>query len=166
MVDSSFFWGYLITQIPGGFLASVFPANRIFGAAICTSAVLNMVVPGAMSLDNVTVLLLLRVLQGLVEVRNGISSNNFEIFMEMLKFTLKTFTGRGVSSLSRYLALLGTSTRAFTSSNNSLLRFLCWNCVRYAAVGILGTIHQLAGSILFLFNWRYYLVFGMALASL
>lgn len=69
MVDSSFFWGYLITQIPGGFLASVFPANRIFGAAICTSAVLNMVVPGAMSLDNVTVLLLLRVLQGLVEVR-------------------------------------------------------------------------------------------------
>lgn len=68
MVDSSFFWGYLVTQIPGGFLASVFPANRIFGLAITTSAVLNMIIPGAMSLDNVTFLLIIRVIQGLVEV--------------------------------------------------------------------------------------------------
>lgn len=68
MVDSSFFWGYLITQIPGGFLASIVPANRIFGLAICTSAVLNMTIPGAMSLDNVSVLVIIRVIQGLVEV--------------------------------------------------------------------------------------------------
>lgn len=68
LVDSSFFWGYMITQVPGGFLASFFPANRIFGIAICTSAVLNMTVPGAMHLNNVTVLLIIRVLQGLVEV--------------------------------------------------------------------------------------------------
>jgi MFS transporter, ACS family, solute carrier family 17 (sodium-dependent inorganic phosphate cotransporter), member 6/7/8 len=27
-IDSSFFWGYLVTQVPGGFLASKFPANR------------------------------------------------------------------------------------------------------------------------------------------
>lgn len=69
MVDSSFFWGYLITQIPGGFLASIFPANRIFGLAICTSAVLNMTIPGAMLLDsNISFLLIIRVIQGLVEV--------------------------------------------------------------------------------------------------
>lgn len=28
VVDSSFFWGYIVTQIPGGFLAARFPANR------------------------------------------------------------------------------------------------------------------------------------------
>lgn len=68
MVDSSFFWGYLVTQIPGGFLASIVPANRIFGFAICTSAVLNMAIPGAMSLDSVAFLVIIRVIQGLVEV--------------------------------------------------------------------------------------------------
>ncbi|XP_001654157.2 vesicular glutamate transporter 1 [Aedes aegypti] len=65
-VDSSFFWGYLVTQVPGGFLASMFPANRIFGTAIACSSFLNLLVPGAMALDPV-VLIMVRVLQGLVE---------------------------------------------------------------------------------------------------
>lgn len=65
-VDSSFFWGYLVTQIPAGFLASMYPANRIFGLAIATSAFLNLIVPGAMSLSPF-VLIIVRVLQGLVE---------------------------------------------------------------------------------------------------
>lgn len=85
MVDSSFFWGYLVTQIPGGFLASFFPANRIFGIAIFTSALLNMTLPGAMSLDSITVLIMIRVLQGLVEVRNYKTKY---IFLQSIKISL------------------------------------------------------------------------------
>lgn len=67
VVDSSFFWGYIVTQIPGGFLAARFPANRVFGSAIATSALLNMLLPIAAKAGYQYVMLL-RILQGLVEV--------------------------------------------------------------------------------------------------
>ncbi|KAJ6639784.1 Vesicular glutamate transporter 2 [Pseudolycoriella hygida] len=67
MAESNFFWSYIITQIPGGLLASVFPANRVFGIALLTSSVLHMFLPAATKLD--TTLLIIRVLQGLVEIR-------------------------------------------------------------------------------------------------
>lgn len=66
-VDSSFFWGYLVTQVPGGFLASVYPANRIFGTAIACSAFLNLFLPGAFEFPGV--IIIIRVMQGLVEVK-------------------------------------------------------------------------------------------------
>lgn len=164
MVDSSFFWGYLITQIPGGFLASFLPANRIFGVAIITSALLNMLVPGAMSLDTVWVLVCIRVLQGLVEVR--FFKVVERIRNEMIGMSLFFFVlGCCVSSLSRYLALLGTTTRTFSSGNHRVLWFICWNRNRNASIWIFGTIHQLAGTILFLFNLWHLLVYGMALVS-
>jgi ACS family sodium-dependent inorganic phosphate cotransporter-like MFS transporter 6/7/8 len=65
-VDASFFWGYIITQLPGGFLASRFPANRLFGTAIFISSCLNMLIPAATELDPVAVIFV-RVIQGLVE---------------------------------------------------------------------------------------------------
>lgn len=69
-VDSSFFWGYLITQIPGGFIASKFPANKIFGLSIVSSATLHLIVPFAMTLMHGHVVICVRVLQGLFEVCN------------------------------------------------------------------------------------------------
>lgn len=66
-IDSSYFAGYLITQVPGGFLASMYPANKIFGAAIVASALFNMAIPGAMSVGPVAVVFL-KVAQGFVEV--------------------------------------------------------------------------------------------------
>lgn len=66
-IDSSYFAGYLITQVPGGFLASMYPANRIFGAAIAASAIFNMAIPGAMSIGP-TAVVLLKIAQGFVEV--------------------------------------------------------------------------------------------------
>lgn len=65
-VDASFFWGYIITQIPGGFLASRYPANRLFGTAIFLSSCLNLLIPAATKLDPKCVIVV-RVLQGLVE---------------------------------------------------------------------------------------------------
>lgn len=29
MIHGSFFWGYIVTQIPGGFIAQKFAANRL-----------------------------------------------------------------------------------------------------------------------------------------
>ncbi|XP_015182880.1 PREDICTED: vesicular glutamate transporter 1 isoform X2 [Polistes dominula] len=65
-MDSSFFWGYLITQVPGGFLASLYPANRIFGIAIAISSFLNLLVPGALKVDPI-VDMIVQALKGFVE---------------------------------------------------------------------------------------------------
>lgn len=66
-LDSSFFWGYLVTQVPGGFLASLYPANRIFGTAIAISSFLNLLVPGALNINPIADMCV-QVLKGLVEV--------------------------------------------------------------------------------------------------
>ncbi|KOX76334.1 Vesicular glutamate transporter 3 [Melipona quadrifasciata] len=66
-LDSSFFWGYLVTQVPGGFLASLYPANKIFGAAIAISSFLNLLVPGALSIHPV-VDMCVQVMKGLIEL--------------------------------------------------------------------------------------------------
>lgn len=67
-IDSSIFWGYLVTQVPGGFLAAKYPANLIFGTAIACSSFINLFVPFAMQ-HNSVVLICMKILQGLVEVR-------------------------------------------------------------------------------------------------
>jgi ACS family sodium-dependent inorganic phosphate cotransporter-like MFS transporter 6/7/8 len=66
LVDSSFFWGYIVTQIPGGYLAGRYAANRIFGTAIAISAFLNLFIPGACKV-HFSLVMLVRILQGLVE---------------------------------------------------------------------------------------------------
>ena len=61
-VDSAFFWGYVVTQVPGGFLALHVPANRVFGVAILLSSCLNLLLPTVMSTRPLLVIIL-RVLQ-------------------------------------------------------------------------------------------------------
>ncbi|GIX79147.1 vesicular glutamate transporter 3 [Caerostris darwini] len=67
VMDSSFFWGYLVTQIPGGFLATKYPANRIFGTAIAISAFLNLLIPKSAQI-HASMVMVVRILQGLVEI--------------------------------------------------------------------------------------------------
>uniref|UniRef100_A0A8C3IYI6 Solute carrier family 17 member 6 n=1 Tax=Chrysemys picta bellii TaxID=8478 RepID=A0A8C3IYI6_CHRPI len=66
MIHGSFFWGYIVTQIPGGYIASRLAANRVFGAAILLTATLNMLIPSAAKVHYGCVIFV-RILQGLVE---------------------------------------------------------------------------------------------------
>ncbi|XP_057178084.1 vesicular glutamate transporter 1 isoform X2 [Triplophysa rosa] len=66
MIHGSFFWGYIVTQIPGGFICQKFAANRVFGFAIVATSVLNMLIPTAARMHFGCVIIV-RVLQGLVE---------------------------------------------------------------------------------------------------
>ncbi|XP_071809541.1 vesicular glutamate transporter 1-like isoform X2 [Asterias amurensis] len=66
LMHSSFFWGYIVTQVPGGYLASRFPANRIFCTAIFLSSILNLFIPLACHV-HYSMVICIRVLQGLIE---------------------------------------------------------------------------------------------------
>ncbi|XP_015249248.1 PREDICTED: vesicular glutamate transporter 2 [Cyprinodon variegatus] len=67
MIHGSFFWGYIVTQIPGGYISSRLAANRVFGAAIVLTSILNMFIPSA-ARTHYGCVICLRILQGLVEV--------------------------------------------------------------------------------------------------
>ncbi|XP_038054615.1 vesicular glutamate transporter 2.1-like isoform X2 [Patiria miniata] len=66
LMHSSFFWGYIVTQVPGGYLASRVPANRIFCTAIFMSSILNLFIPLACHV-HYSMVIVIRVLQGLIE---------------------------------------------------------------------------------------------------
>uniref|UniRef100_A0A8C6LBF9 Vesicular glutamate transporter 1 n=1 Tax=Nothobranchius furzeri TaxID=105023 RepID=A0A8C6LBF9_NOTFU len=66
MIHGSFFWGYIVTQIPGGFICQKFAANRVFGFAVVATSCLNMLIPSAARIHFGCVILV-RILQGLVE---------------------------------------------------------------------------------------------------
>ncbi|KAJ8949909.1 hypothetical protein NQ318_010543 [Aromia moschata] len=64
-VDSAIFWGYFVTQIPGGLIAAAYPANKLFGAAIGSSCLLNLCIP--LIYNQAHFLIIIKVMQGLVE---------------------------------------------------------------------------------------------------
>lgn len=64
---SSFFYGYIITQLPGGCLALKFGGKNLFGLGILSTAVLTLLTPVA-ARTGVALLVALRILIGLCEV--------------------------------------------------------------------------------------------------
>ena len=66
---AAFFCGYILTQVPGGYLAQRFGAKYIFGVGVVMTAVLTLVTPLAADV-NVWCLAVVRVLEGIFEVRN------------------------------------------------------------------------------------------------
>ncbi|KAI6188437.1 putative vesicular glutamate transporter eat-4 [Aphelenchoides besseyi] len=67
VMESSFFYGYLVTQVPAGFLAAKFPANKMFGIAIGGAAVLNLLLPYAFRTRSDVFVATVQILQGLVQ---------------------------------------------------------------------------------------------------
>uniref|UniRef100_A0A914HVT9 Major facilitator superfamily (MFS) profile domain-containing protein n=1 Tax=Globodera rostochiensis TaxID=31243 RepID=A0A914HVT9_GLORO len=67
VMESSFFYGYLITQIPAGFLAAKFAANKMFGVAIGGASFLNILLPYAFRSRSDSMVALVQIAQGLVQ---------------------------------------------------------------------------------------------------
>ena len=66
---SAFFYGYLITQIPGGYLATRFSGKHIYGLGIFLTSVLTLLTPlAAQWSTSIGPLVALRALEGLCEV--------------------------------------------------------------------------------------------------
>ena len=66
LVQSAFFYGYCITQIPAGLLASLYPTNKLFGFSILCTACLNLLIPIVIGQSKMAVVVI-RIAQGLVE---------------------------------------------------------------------------------------------------
>ena len=64
---SSFFYGYIITQIPGGWLSSKYGGKNLFGCGILMTALFTLITPPAARI-NVYLLAIVRMLEGVFEV--------------------------------------------------------------------------------------------------
>lgn len=67
IILSSFFWGYLVFQVPGGRIAEVVGAKRVFGGAVFVNGLLSLLLPFLARIHWV-LLLFTRTLQGLAQV--------------------------------------------------------------------------------------------------
>ena len=67
LVLGSFFWGYLVTQIPGGWLAARFGGKRIFGWCMLATALATLLAPIGARTHHIF-LMVLRFIAGLGEV--------------------------------------------------------------------------------------------------
>ena len=67
---SAFFYGYLLTQIPGGWLAERIGGKWVFGVGVVMTSLLTLFTPLA-AFTNVWLLVAVRVMEGFFEVREG-----------------------------------------------------------------------------------------------
>lgn len=66
IIQSAFFWGYVLTQIPGGYLADMYGGKQVLAAGVVTWSAMTLLTPIAAS-TNIAVLLLARAMLGFGE---------------------------------------------------------------------------------------------------
>ena len=67
IVLSSFFWGYLITQIPGGMLSQRWGAHKLFAYAVGLCGLASLAIPAAASTNRYEIVCLCRAFCGLCQ---------------------------------------------------------------------------------------------------
>lgn len=70
IILSAFYYGYIVTHLPGGMLAERFGGKYSLGFGVLCTAVFTLFTPWAVSAGGATGLIILRVFEGLGEVRN------------------------------------------------------------------------------------------------
>lgn len=66
IIQSAFFWGYVLTQIPGGYLADLYGGKQVLAAGVITWSAMTLLTPLAAS-SNIGLLLLVRASLGFGE---------------------------------------------------------------------------------------------------
>lgn len=64
---SSFFYGYIVTQLPGGWLSPKFGGAKLYGLGILTTAVLTLLTP-VIAYAGLGPLVAVRIIEGVFEV--------------------------------------------------------------------------------------------------
>ncbi|CAD6188417.1 unnamed protein product [Caenorhabditis auriculariae] len=67
VMESSFFYGYLVTQVPAGFLAAKYPPNKLFGIGIGVGSFLNLFLPYGFKTKSDYLVAAIQITQGLVQ---------------------------------------------------------------------------------------------------
>lgn len=68
MIIGSFFWGYVCTELPGGRLAEMIGARRVFGYSMLSASLITLVTPMAARFSYIAVVVT-RVILGFMLVR-------------------------------------------------------------------------------------------------
>lgn len=69
LILGSFYYGYVLTHIPGGMLAERFGGKWVLGLGLLSTAICTIITPVTVKLGGATALFILRVIEGLGEVR-------------------------------------------------------------------------------------------------
>lgn len=76
IILGAFFWGYVASHIPGGMIAEKFGAKWVFGIGILLAAIFQLLTP-VMARWGTWPLIISRIIQGLGEVKDLLSTSNY-----------------------------------------------------------------------------------------